>query len=369
MNNIRAVDFDRKVYCVLGVPVDSSSMQDVLQHIAHSTKTKQRFFLSTPNLNFVMAAQSDLSFRKSLILSDLCPVDGMGALVICRLLGIPINTRVAGSDLPVAMAENAQALLGRPLRMALFGGDTGVAGKAQAIINARFPQQLECVDAIDPGLMTPEKMQDPATIARLNRCNADFLLVALGAAKGQAWILRNQDALTVPAISHLGATINFIAGTVNRAPRLVQKSGLEWLWRIKEEPKLASRYLSDGTMMAKLMLQRVLPLARWLKKSPQTADLSVANFTTSHDRVLGLSGSASGPQLHSLRKHIKEIDSNTKSISLDISNVVSFDMEFAGIVLLLEQYGLRNSVPIKIVGATGKTRWAMNASGLGHLLG
>ena len=91
--------------------------------------------------------------------------------------------------------------------------------------------------------------------------------MALGAQKGQAWLMANRGKLTVPVVSHLGATLNFLAGTVRRAPEGVRKLGLEWLWRIKEEPKLARRYLSDGGRLAWLLLTRVLPLSLWLRRA------------------------------------------------------------------------------------------------------
>jgi len=80
----------------------------------------------------------------------------------------------------------------------------------------------------------------------INASQADFLVVALGAKKGQAWILHNLEHLQVPVVSHLGAVVNFVAGTVQRAPAAWQRAGLEWLWRIKEEPALFGRYWNDG---------------------------------------------------------------------------------------------------------------------------
>jgi N-acetylglucosaminyldiphosphoundecaprenol N-acetyl-beta-D-mannosaminyltransferase len=86
-------------------------------------------------------------------------------------------------------------------------------------------------------------------------------VVALGAEKGQKWILKNKEKLNAPVISHLGAVINFVAGTVTRAPVFWQRFGLEWLWRVKQEPQLWQRYLSDGVKFLYLLSFKVLPLA------------------------------------------------------------------------------------------------------------
>ena len=92
----------------------------------------------------------------------------------------------------------------------------------------------------------------------MNAARPDFLVVSLGAAKGQAWIMRNLHRLDVPLVSHLGAVVNFVAGEVRRAPRWMQRSGLEWAWRVKEEPALLRRYAGDAL--------RLLPLA-WRERA------------------------------------------------------------------------------------------------------
>lgn len=84
-------------------------------------------------------------------------------------------------------------------------------------------------------------MSNAETIERINASGADFLVVSLGARKGQAWIMQNRQHLSVLLISHLDAMVNFVAGTVSRAQQWMQRFGLEWLWRIKEEPVLWRR--------------------------------------------------------------------------------------------------------------------------------
>ena len=103
-------------------------------------------------------------------------------------------------------------------------------------------------------------MSTPAIIDAINASDADFLAVALGAKKGQAWLQQNHARLRIPVRVHLGATINFQAGTLKRAPTLIQRLGLEWLWRIKEEPQLWRRYWNDGLALLGLLITRVFPL-------------------------------------------------------------------------------------------------------------
>jgi N-acetylglucosaminyldiphosphoundecaprenol N-acetyl-beta-D-mannosaminyltransferase len=118
---------------------------------------------------------------------------------------------------------------------------------------------LSCAGYESPGFGSVEDMSSRNQVATISRSCADFVVVALGAKKGQSWITRNRGRLTAPVISHLGAVVNFVAGTVSRAPLCMQRSGLEWLWRIKEETGLWRRYFSDGMVFLELLLTRVLP--------------------------------------------------------------------------------------------------------------
>ena len=122
-------------------------------------------------------------------------------------------------------------------------------------------------------------------------------MATLGAVKGQLWLQRNHRRLRIPIRAHLGATINFQAGTVKRAPYTIQKLGLEWLWRIKEEPYLWKRYFHDGSVLLYLMLTRVLPLAinaQWLRRKYQRGghDLVIEQVHGSDSVTLSLSGFA-----------------------------------------------------------------------------
>src|SRR5207244_10946213 len=102
---------------------------------------------------------------------------------------------------------------------------------------------------LDPGFGSVEEMSRDHIIDKVNAGAADFLAVSLGAKKGQLWLHRNHQRLTIPVRAHLGVTVNFQAGTVKRAPLRLRAWGLEWLWRIKEEPHLWRRYAHDGRVL------------------------------------------------------------------------------------------------------------------------
>ena len=362
-------DFSRKVYCVLGVPVDAIDMAGVVSRIQRSAATRSPFFLSTANLNFLTLSQRDPAFRQSLIESDLCTADGAGVLLVCRLLGIPIRSRVSGSDLPAAL-RTIQTSLGRELRVALLGGDPGVGELARAALNRGDTKRVECVAAIDPGVVTPENMADPAIVERINATNADFLIVALGAQKGQAWLMANRHKLTVPVVSHLGSTLNYLAGTVKRAPRSMQRLGLEWLWRIKEEPKLARRYASDGGQLIWLLLTRVLPLSLWLRWPPAGNDsesiVSLDVFNPAQCTVT-VAGVLRDEELAPVIKAFRSAGQSNRNVQLDLSRLKFFQMGFAGQVLMLEKVLQKQGRSLTIAGSSPSVSRALAWCGLGYL--
>ena len=249
-----ATDFERRVHAVLGLPFDAVTMDQAEAMLLDDLRQRRRNFFSTPNLNFLVAALDDRPFRDSVLRSDLSIADGMPIIWIARLLGIPLTERVAGSTLFERLRAQRQV----PLKVFFFGGPDGVARRAGDVLNSENGA-LRCVGARSPGFGTIEQMSTPELIDEINNARPDFLLVALGAKRGQTWIEHNLAALQTPLVSHLGAVVNFVAGTVARAPGLMGRLGLEWLWRIKEEPALWRRYWRDGIALLGLFTGSVLP--------------------------------------------------------------------------------------------------------------
>ena len=186
-------------------------------------------------------------------MSDLCPPDGAPIIWIARLLGIPITKRTAGSDIFDALKARPRS--GKELKVFLFGATEQTAAAAARKLNDNATG-LRCVGWTCPGFGSLDELSQDQFINQINASDADLLVVALGARKGQLWLRRNGPRLTIPVRTHMGAVINFQAGTVRRAPHVLRKLGLEWLWRIKEEPYLWRRYWHDGGVLLRLLMTR-----------------------------------------------------------------------------------------------------------------
>jgi N-acetylglucosaminyldiphosphoundecaprenol N-acetyl-beta-D-mannosaminyltransferase len=332
-------DLSRNVYCVLGMPIDAVGMPTVLGNIEAAAASKVPFFLSTPNLNFLVNTQSDSDFRESLLDSDLCPADGMLIVWIARLLGVPIANRIAGADIFDALKAEHSVIA--PLKVFLFGGPEGAAAAACQALNAQ-PNGLYCVGSHYPGFGSVDGMSRDDIMSKINSTGADFLVVSLGAKKGQSWLQRNQHRLLVPVRSHLGAAINFQAGTIRRAPSIIRRFGFEWLWRIKEEPYLWKRYWNDGRVLLRLLVTRVVPLALWtwwlqMRFDRQGQDLVITQKRACESLTLRLSGPATARHVEMVIPVFRDAIRTKKQIIIDFSNTSVIDGRFLGLLLMLRK--------------------------------
>lgn len=330
--------FNRNVHCILGLPFDAIDLAGAIERVREAAAARTPFFLSTPNLNFLIACRSDAAFRDSVINSDLSIADGMPIVWVARLLGVPIQERVAGSGLFEALQASPESRLS----IYFFGGPDGVAEAARRRVNAQAAG-LVCVGSDSPGYGSVEDMSGGEHLAKINESQADFLVVALGARKGQAWIERNRAHLQVPVVGHLGAVINHAAGTVRRAPLWMQKTGLEWLWRIREEPALWRRYAKDGAVFAWLLASRVWPhFWHRLRHRPHPAALAGATVTTEtagNLAMLILQGAWGEANLPRLRERLSGDFLAGRDLYVEMAQVSHVDTAFIGLLMLV--YGDR----------------------------
>ncbi|MCX4188419.1 WecB/TagA/CpsF family glycosyltransferase [Methylophaga sp. OBS4] len=345
--------FERDCWLVLGLPFDAVSMEQTAERVLHAIETQTPCFVSTPNLNFAITAQYDEAFYDSVVGSDLSVADGMPLVWLARLLGIPICERVAGSDLFEYLSARQTT---QPVSVFFFGGQQGVARQAYERLNQQAGGVISC-GYFDPGFVSLEDMSSAAIIDSINAAKADFIVVALGAKKGQAWIQHNRSRLNAPVIGHLGAVINFVAGTVARAPVIWRRSGLEWLWRIRQEPSLWKRYFKDGTALLRLLLINVIPLVvydRILRHSP---GFKVPAAISEAEGRLALQGSVHHDSCYNIRAALgRYVETADAVIELDFSQVTYIDTAFMADLLYLQHYLKRQHRQLRLSKLSGRVR-------------
>ena len=362
-------DLSREVYCILGMPIDVVDMLSVLRRLDCAAATSSPLLLSTPNLNYLVSCQSNVEFRDSLLLSDLSPADGMTIVWLGRLLGVPIKDRVSGSDIFAALKGSRST--DQPLKLFLFGGDEGVAAAASHALNAA-DGGAQCVGWYNPGFFSVEALSHDKIIDTINASAADFLVVCLGSLKGQLWLKRNSAKLRIPIRSHFGASLNFEAGAVKRAPRIIQKVGLEWLWRIKEERHLWKRYWHDGRVLLRLLYTKVLPIIiyRQMTLASSRAKLTVEVVRRDGCVTLIFTGAAVSKNVTKTISALRTAlaTRGCERIVVDLTNTCVIDSRFLGLLLVFDKMVKLHEVTLVFTGVSAGMERILRVNSVDFLL-
>lgn len=202
-------------------------------------------YVVTPNLDHLVLLSHHSGLRQAYDDASLVLADGMPVVLTSRLLKRGIPERVTGSDLVPALFDEAAARGG--LRVFLLGAAEGVAEVAAERIHERWPA-VKVVGLYSPPFgFEKDQAENDAIVARIAATAPDVLVVGLGAPKQELWLHAQRHRLTAAVGLCVGATIDFLAGERRRAPRWMQKTGLEWMHRVATEPRrLAGRYARDA---------------------------------------------------------------------------------------------------------------------------
>jgi len=236
---------------VLGVRVDRVTQQQVLDHVdslIEDYRASQQQALCqqliTVNPEFVMAAQHDPFFRQCINEAALAMPDGIGVVWAARYLGKPTPERVTGVDMLVDLSKQGY-------RLYLLGAAPGVAEAAGERLQVLAPGlQIAGAYAGSPALAEEDEI-----IERVRVAQADVLCVAYGAPAQDVWIRRNLARLPVAVAMGVGGSFDFLTGRQQRAPRMMQKLGLEWLYRLYREPWRWRRMLALPKFAIKVVLK------------------------------------------------------------------------------------------------------------------
>jgi N-acetylglucosaminyldiphosphoundecaprenol N-acetyl-beta-D-mannosaminyltransferase len=243
-----------------GVPIDPVGMTEALSRLRAAIGGPKLFQVATVNLDFMVRAQSDPQIRRIFQRSDLNVADGAPVVWLGRLLGTRVPERVAGADLVPALMGVAAEI---GARVFLLGGEGGVAEEAAARLLAKHPT-LVIAGTYEPPRATIEEMDHAEALARIDEAKPDILLVALGHPKQERWIELHREHLPVSVAVGVGCVLDLIAGRSRRAPRWMQRLGLEWTYRLVQEPRrLVGRYVTDAVwlvpIVASTLRERFVP--------------------------------------------------------------------------------------------------------------
>jgi N-acetylglucosaminyldiphosphoundecaprenol N-acetyl-beta-D-mannosaminyltransferase len=222
--------------------VDALTFDQALLEIEKLVDRGEGGAVFTPNVDHVVKAESNEAFRSAYQCCSLSLADGMPLIWVSPLLGCKLPERVAGSDILRPVLEMAAR---RKWRVYLLGGASGVAEAVSKLLT----NEMGIIVAGWDDCRIQSDGSDPTggSLARARAAKPDLIFVALGPPKQELWIHRSMDALR-PAVSlGVGASLDFLVGKYKRAPRWMGRVGLEWLYRLLQEPRrLWRRYLVEA---------------------------------------------------------------------------------------------------------------------------
>lgn len=247
---------------VFGMTINNVTLDEVLEAIARQIAAREPGFVVTPNVDHVCLFQRNAVFREAYRKAFLVLADGMIVIWASRLCGRPIKCKLSGSDLVYWVTEFAAQ---RGYSIYFLGAAEGVAAKAAEILQARYPGFRIAGSYSPPFGFDQDPEQAAEVIRRVREANPDICYVAMGAPRQELWNANQVEAMGVPVCMGLGASMDFVAGVVRRAPTWMQQWGLEWAWRLGQEPRrLAKRYLVDDLSFVTIVFRE------WLRGSAGT---------------------------------------------------------------------------------------------------
>lgn len=237
---------------VVGTAFDRISEAGTVDRIVRAVQERQRLWIVTGNVHYVMRAHRDPEFAALISQADLRVADGVPILWAARLLGKPLCGRVNGTDLVWHCAE-ISAKTG--CTVALVGSTPEIAAAAAERLASVNPgAEIIAVPTSRP--LTTEGSHE--VIEHIQQMRAAIVLVALTTGKQEQWIAEQLYQTSAPVLIGIGSALDIISGRIPRAPRWMQRNGLEWLFRLSREPgRLWRRYLWEDAPFVWLMLGQI----------------------------------------------------------------------------------------------------------------
>jgi len=238
---------------LLDTLIDCVDADQAMAQIDGFVQSKRPHHVVTANVDFLRLASQDAGFQSIVNDADLVLADGMPLVWASRRQLTPLPCRVTGVDMILACAQLAAR---RGYSIFLLGAAPGVAYQAAEVLQQRFPG-LRIAGTYSPPAAEMTEQDDDAGVRMVRAARPDMLFVAFGAPKQEHWIRAHQETLNVPVCMGVGGSFDMLAGNVRRAPVWIQRHGLEWLYRLAQEPRrLWKRYIvHDLPVFARLMLQ------------------------------------------------------------------------------------------------------------------
>ena len=352
--------WNRRSVAVLGVPFDNVTMHEAMELIEEKIDEEGFHQVATANVDFVIHAMGDQVLQEVLCSCDLIVPDGMPIVWASRLMGCRLKERVSGIDMVPRLAELAAR---RGWGMFLLGASELSSRAAAEVLKRRFPK-LRIVGRYCPPVADLADMDHEEILGRIERAEPHILLVAMGHPKQERWLAMHRDRLRVPLCMGVGASLDFLAGAVSRAPLWMQRTGLEWLYRAAQEPqRLAQRYVADAFGLARHLPAQFAANAIQPRK-PSNAAIQAERFATSS--VITVAGDLNPPMLTDLEEHLGRAQYEDCDIILDLSETAYFGLDSVALLVHLAKVMKRQNRHFWLAGVPAHIRRVFRAARMNH---
>jgi N-acetylglucosaminyldiphosphoundecaprenol N-acetyl-beta-D-mannosaminyltransferase len=234
---------------ILGIKIHDITLDEVMVLVKSMVTSRKPHHITPINPEMIIASMKNEEFRKVLIQVSLGLPDGIGILIAGRLFGKRIRERVTGVDTVMAIANMAN---NEGYSIFLLGAAPGIAERASSVLKQKNPG----LSIAGTFAGSPEVQDEDEICSRIQKVKPDILFVAYGAPRQELWIARTMKRLNVPVAMSVGGTFDFIAGVNRRAPRWMQRAGLEWFFRLVQEPSRWRRMLALPKFIVAVMLRK-----------------------------------------------------------------------------------------------------------------
>jgi N-acetylglucosaminyldiphosphoundecaprenol N-acetyl-beta-D-mannosaminyltransferase len=246
---------------LLGVPIAATTLREVLDLVHETILARGRLQIGVVNAAKVVNMSRDRILQDDVLSSDIILADGISVVWASRLLRRPLPERVAGIDLMHGMLDRGTRY---GYRVFCLGATDDVLRKTTERIAADYPG-VKVVGYHDGYFKAQE---EDAVAAKIAAARPDILLVAMTSPKKENFLAKWSEQLQIPVCHGVGGSFDVMAGKVRRAPELWQTLGLEWLYRVKQEPgRLWKRYLVTNTLFCRMVI------AELLRREPHSSDV------------------------------------------------------------------------------------------------
>ena len=238
---------------LLNTYVNNLDMNEAIRAIEGFVQRKKKGYLVEINADVVMKIEHDVKLKMVVDKADMVLVDGQPLVWVAKWCGRPVKARISGSDLVPALCKVA---LEKGYSVFIIGGKEGIAEKAKQNLESDLPG-INVVGVYAPPMGFEQNSEELERINNMiSHAHPDLLIACFGCPKQEKWIYDNYEKYDATFSVCAGATVDFLAGNVKRAPRWMSNAGIEWLYRFAKEPKrLFKRYFIDDVKILGLIFK------------------------------------------------------------------------------------------------------------------